>query len=135
VNILRVEFIVNNIPPKKDGANSMWRKEVEVPRIIALREKALQSIKEKNQKCIINSYVRLELSLYLPEHQIESIGDLDNFITGVCDSFQAAHPSVVPHSAFEESGMEEIHPRHPILFNNDAKIISIYANKRVLVKD
>ena len=29
---------VNELPPKKDGANSMWNKEVEVDRLIKLRK-------------------------------------------------------------------------------------------------
>lgn len=32
-----VRLVVHGIPPKKDGANSMWRKGQDVPRLKALR--------------------------------------------------------------------------------------------------
>jgi hypothetical protein len=128
---MRIEFTVNNLPPKKDGANSMWRKETEVPRIISLREKALETIKEHNYK-IQEQYLRLEFTLFVPEEKIESIGDLDNFITGICDGLQAAHYSVTPHSLFNEPGREEIHPRKPILIINDSKVLNINASKSII---
>jgi hypothetical protein len=38
---MRVQFKVEGaLPPKKDGANSMWKNDTEVPRLVALRSAA-----------------------------------------------------------------------------------------------
>ena len=37
---MTVRFEVDGLPPKKDGANAMWRKVTEVPRLKALRMSA-----------------------------------------------------------------------------------------------
>lgn len=61
----RIKFRVDNIPPKKDGANSMWGKDGEVDKIIALRKKAFEAMQNQGLSCI-RSRVALELSLYVP---------------------------------------------------------------------
>ena len=37
------QFEVKGLPPKKDGANSMWSKKLESERLVALRQAALKA--------------------------------------------------------------------------------------------
>ncbi len=85
---MMIEFTVQDIPPKKDGANSMWKKPAEALRIVSLRKEALRAMREANISDCFRSFVRLEITLFAPKSKMESIGDLDNFITGVCDGVQ-----------------------------------------------
>ncbi|MDQ0340529.1 hypothetical protein J2S00_003353 [Caldalkalibacillus uzonensis] len=89
---MRLEFVVEDIPPKKDGANSMWKKEIEAHRIISLRTRAFEAMQRVGFDCCFKGHIHLSLFIYLPPDKIERVGDLDNFITGICDGIQAAHP-------------------------------------------
>jgi len=97
-----VEFEVPGKPPKKDGANSMWRKDSEAQNIINLR-------------------------IYARINEIEGMGDLDNFITGVCDGLQRAHPNVMRY--INERILKECNPHQSIFVVDDAKVYDIRARK------
>ena len=62
------------------------------------------------------------------------MGDLDSFISGVCDGLQAADSMVLPylHKIFQEPGRKGIDPRRALLIDNDAKVVSITARKVAL---
>jgi hypothetical protein len=82
-----VEVKLEGIPPKKDGANSMWRKPVEIPRIRALREAIFNELQGG----------RIEgksIKLFLVVHADRRFGDLDNFLTGIMDALQTPHGRV-----------------------------------------
>jgi hypothetical protein len=83
---LALELLVTGLPPKKDGANSMWRKPSEVPRIKALRLAAINALGHRDRP-VPKGEVRLMLRLHAPR----SAGDLDNFITGVCDGLMGCN--------------------------------------------
>jgi len=85
----KISFQVQDIPPKKDGANSMWGKQTEIPRLISLRSSALKAMDGRNP---FNHNITLKLKFHCPINKIFRVGDLDNFITGVCDGLQAADP-------------------------------------------
>jgi len=88
----KITISVAGIPPKKDGANSMWRKGSEMERVIALRLAASQSM---HGHSLAQSWVHMSVRVYANPTD----GDLDNFITGICDSLTAAHsrtPSTRP---------------------------------------
>jgi hypothetical protein len=121
---------VDDIPPKKDGANSMWGKDTEVERIISLRKKAFEAMQNQGLSCI-RSRVTLGLSLYVPSYQLEGIGDLDNFIGGVCDGLQKANARTGLHKRFHDLVQEKIHPGYSLL-ENDSRIMSIVAKKAEL---
>ena len=134
---MRLEFAVKGHPPKKHGEKSMWSRKDEAPFVAVLREKALEARTKSGFNDCFQSNITLELAMFVPQSQIESIGDLDNFITGVCDSLQSAYPSVFPymHSIFQEPSRKKIDPRYPILFEDDAKIMTITAKKIAIDND
>ncbi|MDQ0340914.1 hypothetical protein J2S00_003754 [Caldalkalibacillus uzonensis] len=129
---MKLEFVVEDIPPKKDGANSMWKKETEAHRIVSLRTKALEAMKRAGMTRCMDGYIHLTIFIYLPQAKIERAGDLDNFITGICDGLQAAHPRVQPHPVFKASENKAIDPFRPLLIEDDRKVMAITAWKRKL---
>jgi len=78
-----LSFTVKGLPPKKDWANSMWNKGVEQPRLKALRVAAVEAMAGRPP-------LDGSLILRLVVHALPEEGDLDNFITGVCDGLMAA---------------------------------------------
>lgn len=119
---MRVQFTVQGLPPKKDGANSMWRKPSEVPRLKALRSMAVQAM----QGVVWQSRplrLRLRICAAIGE------GDLDNFITGVCDGLMGAH-KLTPILLNEWQDMpEDARPHHVIAFEDDRWIMQIVAER------
>ena len=128
---MKIQFKVEGYPPKKHGDKSMWSRAHEAPLLVSLREKALHERAEANLNDCFRNHIGLELILYIPSSELETIGDLDNFITGICDGLQAANANAIPyiHPTFKESKNEHVHPRHSILLENDSKIIYIKARK------
>ena len=119
-----VEFKVQGKPPKKDGASSMWGKASEAENIVNLRNAALKARDELGIGPFTGK-VGIELTMYVEEKVIESLGDLDNFITGVCDGLQAADPRANMH----ETIFKGCSPYEPVLFFSDAKVYDIHARK------
>lgn len=115
----------------------MWARNDEAPRIASLREKALEARMKLRINDCFHSLVSLELRIFVPESRLETVGDLDNFITGVCDGLQAADSKVLPylHEIFREPGREGMDPRKALLVENDSKIMSIIAKKLGLDED
>ena len=134
---MRIEFTVKGRPPRKHGEKSMWARDDEAPFVASLREKALEARSKANLNHCFSSLVSLELTVFIPRSRLESVGDLDNFITGICDGLQAADSKVLPylHPIFQEPGKEAIDPRNALLIENDAKVIDIRARKVVLDDD
>jgi len=131
---MRVEFTVTGLPPKKHGEKSMWARSDEAPRVASLRKKAFEARTQARLDGPFHSLVTLELKIFVQKSKLESIGDLDSFIAGVCDGLQAADPKVLPylHKVFQEAVMEGAAPRHALLIENDAKVVSITARKVTL---
>lgn len=128
---MRLEFNVDGKPPRKDGANSMWGKANESSKIIMLRQSALTAMKRAGMLECFQSFVHVNLDLYVPVWQVESVGDLDNFISGICDGLQAIHPNGEAHVRFSDPQYEGIDPHKTLLIANDSKVTSIYAAKHV----
>jgi hypothetical protein len=118
-----LQFKVEGLPPKKDGANSMWQKPSEIPRLKALRLVAIAAM----QGNIVWESERLILRLRISAHIRD--GDLDNFITGVCDGLMGAHANIPrPLQAWLDVP-DAIHPRHAIVFRDDSLITQIIAQR------
>lgn len=84
----RIEFTVQGqLPPKKDGATSMWKKSSEHARLVALRTQAQTACGTDGP---LSENIQLTLEIHCPRRELHSIGDLDNFITGICDGLMAA---------------------------------------------
>jgi hypothetical protein len=135
---MKIEFTVQDIPPKKDGANSMWLKNSEAPRILSLRKAALDAMKKAGLKACILSPVKLEVTVLAPSSQFirnsgNYIGDLDTLVAGICDGLQAAHSNTpIAHALFQNLQTPEIHPNHKLLLNDDAQVMTIVAKKERL---
>ncbi len=133
---MRIEFSVNGRPPKKHGEKSMWARGDEAPLVASLRTEALEARLKAGLNSPIDSLVALELHIFVPRRQLESIGDLDSFIAGVCDSLQRADHKVLPYLDKRLQGLKgEAHPSYALLITNDAKVVSIIARKEALNED
>jgi hypothetical protein len=62
-----VQFAVSipDLPPKKDGARSMWVKPVQIDRLKLLRSKATEEIR-KSGKAVPTGLVHLSVHIYCP---------------------------------------------------------------------
>ena len=119
---MEVKFEVHNLPPKKDGANSMWRKGAELPRLKSLRVAAL---KAWGNAPLLAEKAELEIFIYTDPRS----GDLDNFITGICDGLTAAHPNTPIDDEAWIDIPSEAHPRNAIALSDDSIVERIVAER------
>lgn len=127
-----IKFTVEGVPPKKHGAKSMWSNYIEVKRIILLRKEASKAMEKASINECFNSLIALELTIYVPESKLLSVGDLDNFVTGICDGLQKADRRATLHQKFQDVD-PKIHPSSDLLISDDANIVSITAKKLPLM--
>ena len=124
-----VEIRVNgDFPPKKDGANSMWLKPTEVRRLRLLRSAAAQAF---NGGPPLRHSIELELEVHLGRRNSRRIGDLDNFITGVCDGLMAANPRALANDVWAADMGTPICPSKCLAIEDDSEVVSISAKKIV----
>ena len=128
---MRIEFIVKDIPPKKHGEKSMWARRDEAFRVVSLRQEAIKARSKAGLSKPIDSLVAIELQIFVPKSELKRIGDLDNFITGICDGLQAADPKVLPHiyETLKDELKGEACPEYELLMVNDSQVASIMAKK------
>jgi len=119
---MEVKFEVHNLPPKKDGANSMWRKGSELPRLKSLRVAALKSW---GKAPILVQKAEIEIFIYADPRA----GDLDNFITGICDGLMAAHPNTPIDDEAWIDIPSEAHPRNSLALSDDSIVERIVAER------
>jgi hypothetical protein len=119
---MKIDFGAKGVPPKKDGANSMWGKGAEIPRLKALRKAARLALGKQPP---LAGTVHLTLRVYADE----AAGDLDNFITGVCDGLMAANSRVFVNPAVWADLPENARPGVAIAFENDSVVWSIHAER------
>lgn len=134
---MQIKFTVKGRPPKKHGEKSMWARDDEGPLLVSLREKALEARSQVGLGDCFRSPVALKLTVFVPKSQLESVGDLDNFVAGICDGLQAADSKVLGslHEVFQEPDQKSIHPSCPLLIGDDSKVVSIIAKKVALDED
>ncbi len=118
--------VTGDLPPKKDGANSMWGNPLEAERLVKLRKATLNALAGKQA---FRRNIRLELEVYVGRTNSRSVGDLDNFVTGICDGLMAAHPLAALDAMWTVDSMQDIHPRHTIAILDDSEVVSISAKK------
>ncbi len=119
---MKIEFTVQGLPPKKDGANSMWGKPEEAQKIRALRLEAANAFAGRLP---LRKNIRLTLRAYVGSENTRRIGDLDGFVTGICDGLQAADPRARIAVNFED----HIHPSKAIGIIDDVEVIEVLATK------
>lgn len=56
-------------------------------------------------------------------------GDLDNFITGICDGLQSVHPRTLINENNWLDVPTQIHPSRPIVFLDDSCVSKIVAER------
>ena len=118
--------VIGALPPKKDGASSMWNKPLEAERLVKLRKAAFKTLAGKQA---FRENIRLELDVYIGRKNSRLAGDLDNYVTGICDGLMAAHPRAKLHSMWEADSSQDIHPQYPIAILDDSSIMEISAKK------
>ncbi len=120
--------VTGHLPPKKDGANSMWKKPAEVSRLLALRRAALAALRDGPP---FQDNIRLVMRVYVGRSNDRGTGDLDNFVTGVCDGLMAAAPRMPwrAHPAWLEAENDAIRPDRVVAIVDDSQIIEIRACK------
>jgi hypothetical protein len=122
-----IEFRVEGeLPPKKDGANSMWGKSSEQPRLVALRRAALS---RRGDAPPLTHDIRLLVEIHCPARDVLRAGDLDNFITGICDGLMAAARGTPSDSWWDAPEMVAIAPSKCIAILDDNAIMEIVARK------
>ena len=117
---------IEGLPPKKDGANSMWNKRHEIPLLIELRTKVLAKL--AGGRPLVQN-ISIVLHVHVGPRSNGNVGDLDNFITGICDGLQKAHPNTRFDDAWDDPNLESIHPSNVIAIENDKEVTSIVAKK------
>ena len=123
----RIEFTVKGeLPPKKDGAKSMWDKPTEARRLVALRMSALAAMGELIP---FQKNIRLVLEIYIGPENSRTVGDLDNFVTGVCDGLMAAHPRAKLDELWAQPDLHSIQPSRVMAIMDDSEVIDISARK------
>ena len=118
------QFTVAGLPPKKDGAYSMWNKPSEVERIRLLRHAAAKAL---NGDPPLAKNIRLTLRAHVGAANTRMVGDLDNFLTGICDGLQSVHPGTPLLHEFDEI----IHPSLSVAIEGDVEVTRIDAEKVV----
>ncbi len=130
-----ISFTVRGrLPPKKDGANSMWGKGSEVENLVALRRAALGNIGRGKP---LARNVRLELVVHVGAVNDQRTGDLDNFVTGVCDGLMAAAANTPwhGHPVWADPKNDDVRPDRSIAILDDSQVVEIVARKAVGSRD
>jgi hypothetical protein len=121
----KYRFTVKGLPPKKDGANSMWGKDLEADRLIKLRIAAAMAFGDDPP---LRDSINLEVSVNIPQNG-RTIGDLDNFITGICDGLMACDQRSKLSPLFNNPEYGDVHPTKALGMVDNNEIISIAAKK------
>jgi hypothetical protein len=104
----------------------MWAKPAEVPRLIALRRAALMAFDGRRP---FRADIAMELEVHCPTGHGQRLGDLDNFVTGVCDGLMAADARIKRDPRWEAPELSAIHPFKTIAFEDDDAVVTIVAKK------
>ena len=122
-----IRFRVNGeLPPKKDGATSMWGKPTEARRLIALRLAAHNALGGQRP---FEIDIQLTLRVHVGPQNDRRSGDLDNYVTGVCDGLMAAAPASSVNQLFREPKASIVNPSKTVAIVDDSQIVKIEAVK------
>ena len=141
-----IQFEVCGLPPKKRRRNgSMWR--TEAKKLSALRNAALKALGQPDfikREPYFKEEVQIRLTLCVhvesrPEANLgeKGSGDLDNFVSGVCDGLMKAHKNALPWIEKDKELWPDnsIHPSGAIAFEDDKQVMEICAKKLVHDED
>ena len=119
------QFKVEGYPPKKHGEKSMWSWDTESERLIALRKAALASMGCDKLERNIN----LSIKLHIKGENNRNTGDLDNYITGICDGLMMVAKCSILNKCWDSLEYEDIHPLQISFIADDSEVIKITAEK------
>jgi hypothetical protein len=124
-----IKFHVEGLPPKKNGANSMWGSPLESERLVKLRKAALTAMKGRPP---LKSDIRLTVTVCVGAKNDRSVGDLDTFVTGVCDGLMRCAPRSKRYlEVWGKIENHDIRPDIPIAIDDDSQVIDIQAIKTI----
>lgn len=123
---IEIEFDVEGLPPKKDGSSSMWGKPTELPRLVRLRQAACVAFAGRDP---LADEIHLSVEVFLAGANAREVGDLDNFITGICDGLMAAGGTFRAGPEWGAPGLEGVHPNRCVAIVDDAAVVEIAARK------
>ncbi len=104
----------------------MWSKKLESERVVALRQAALKAFSGQPP---LRSNIKLILKIRIPVNN-RSIGDLDTFVSGVCDSLMKRDPrSKLYEETWSNPEYRGVHPDIVIAIVDDSQVIDIQAEK------
>lgn len=122
-----IKFIVDGLPPKKDGADSMWGKPLEAERLVLLRKAALKAMAGRPP---LKSDISLTLSVHVGGRNDRSVGDLDTFVAGVCDGLMKSAPGCkLGPDVWNKAENRDVRPEVAIAIDDDSQVIGIQAAK------
>jgi Holliday junction resolvase RusA-like endonuclease len=116
---------VDGFPPKKHGEKSMWDNKTEVRRLIKLRNEIRKKLENRKP---LSKNIYLKLIVNIPKNN-KIVGDLDNFLTGVCDGLMKANPRSKISEEFNKH--PSIDPREIYFIEDDSQIVKIIATKMI----
>ena len=121
-----MEFTVTReVPPRRIGARSIWAARTEVPRIVALRETALRTMRGGS---LLRGEISLIIEVHVPWTDVYS-SDLGDVVKGVCESLSRAHPRSKLSSVWGAPELALIHPTICVAVVDSAEVTFLYAEK------
>lgn len=106
----------------------MWNKASEHARLVALRTQAESAFGTDRP---LSENIQLTIEIHCPGNELHSIGDLDNFITGIGDGLMAAAKGTPLAEAWGSSTLEAIHPLKCLAIRDDRYVVAISTRKYV----
>ena len=106
----------------------MWAKPTESRRLTLLRQAATEAFAGAPP---LAREIRITLRVHVGPINDERTGDLDNFITGVCDGLMPADPRSKLEKGWSKPEHTEIHPDRTIGIKDDSQVIQVDAKKVV----
>jgi len=95
-------------------------------KLVALHRAALKAVGDSKP---FVSDIRLEIEVHCLKSLGRIAGDLDNFVTGICDGLMAADRKIKKDSKWASAELQEIRPDRTIAIVDDSKVIEIVARK------
>jgi hypothetical protein len=124
----RISFTVPDaLPPQKNGGSSMWGRQIQVVRLIRLRQVARVAF---GDRAPFQGPVMLKLFIFLrpPPFRLRT-GDLDAYAGGVFDALKGASPTTRLSPLWAAQAPDD-DPYAPIAFLDDAQVVHLVAEKR-----
>lgn len=120
------------LPPKKGGVSSMWNKKAsraQKQKLVALRRAAHSAMDACRYEAPLVRGIRLTLEVHVRSQDRVKSGDLDNFITGVCDGLSAKKGEAIPDEEFFNESEPALKPSNAIAIEDDGEVIEIRAQR------